>query len=126
MGSALQLQQVFLNIIVNAEFFMLEAHKRGTLVITSEQKDDYVRISIKDDGPGIPQENLKHVFNPFFTTKAVGKGTGLGLSICHGIISEHGGRIWAESKPGEGATFIIELPVITAANNSNSGVSDIL
>ncbi len=111
MGSAFQLQQVFLNIIINAEFFMLEAHRKGTLTIVTEQAGDSIRATIADDGPGISVENMKHIFNPFFTTKEVGKGTGLGLSICHGIITEHGGRIWAESKLGKGATFIIELPV---------------
>jgi signal transduction histidine kinase len=54
---------------------------------------------------------MKHLFNPFFTTKEIGKGTGLGLSICFGLISGHGGRIFAESKQGEGATFVIELPI---------------
>jgi len=107
-----QLQQVFLNIIINAEYFMIEAHGRGTLTITTERVDDIVRASFADDGPGIAEENLEHLFDPFFTTKEVGKGTGLGLSICHGIITEHGGRIYAESKLGKGATFVIELPVL--------------
>jgi two-component system NtrC family sensor kinase len=70
-----------------------------------------VRASFADNGPGIPEENLGHLFDPFFTTKEVGKGTGLGLSICHGIVTEHGGRIYADSKWGEGATFSVELPV---------------
>jgi PAS domain S-box-containing protein len=123
MANALQLQQVFLNIIVNAEFFMVESHKKGTLIITTEKTGEYIRISFTDDGPGIPQENLKHVFNPFFTTKVVGKGTGLGLSICHGIVTEHGGSIRAESKPGEGATFIIELPINPASSRANNEIS---
>ncbi len=110
LGDEFQLRQVFLNIIINAEFFMLEAHGKGTLTIETEERGDFVRISFSDDGPGIPEENTEHLFDPFFTTKEVGKGTGLGLSICHGIISEHNGRIWVESKPGEGADFIIELP----------------
>ncbi|MDD5126681.1 MAG: histidine kinase N-terminal 7TM domain-containing protein [Dehalococcoidales bacterium] len=110
-GDAIQLQQVFLNIIVNAEFFMIEAHGKGTLTIVTEQADEHVKIIFKDDGPGIPQENISRLFNPFFTTKEVGKGTGLGLSICYGIVTGHGGRIWADSKPGEGATFIVELPI---------------
>ncbi len=122
-ANALQLQQVFLNIIVNAEFFMLEAHRKGMLIITTEMKDDFIRIAFADDGPGIPPENLKHVFNPFFTTKPVGKGTGLGLSICHGIISEHGGSIRAESKPGEGTTIIVELPVNPTSSKENAELS---
>jgi PAS domain S-box-containing protein len=106
-----QLQQVFVNIIINAEHFMIEAHEKGTLVITTAHTENTVRITITDDGPGIPPDYLTRIFDPFFTTKEIGKGTGLGLSICYGIITEHEGRIWAENKAGEGATFIIELPV---------------
>lgn len=111
MADGFQLQQVFLNIIINAEHFMIEAHGQGTLNITTERADDFVRASFADDGPGIAEENMEHLFDPFFTTKEVGKGTGLGLSICHGIVTEHGGRMYAESEPGKGATFIVELPV---------------
>jgi PAS domain S-box-containing protein len=106
-----QMQQVFLNIIINAEYFMTEARKRGTLTITTKKQNSNVRISIADDGPGISRENLSWIFNPFFTTKEAGKGTGLGLSICHGIVSEHGGQIYARSQPGKGATIIVELPI---------------
>jgi len=106
-----QLQQVFINIIINAEHFMKETHGRGTLTITTEQVGDVIRASFADDGPGIAEENLGHLFDPFFTTKEVGKGTGLGLSICHGIATEHGGRIYVESELGKGATFIVELPI---------------
>jgi PAS domain S-box-containing protein len=106
-----QMQQVFLNIIINAEYFMIEAHQRGTLTITTGRVDDIIRISFADDGPGIPKENLGRIFHPFFTSKEVGKGTGLGLSICHGIVTEHGGRIYAESEFGRGATFVVELPL---------------
>jgi signal transduction histidine kinase len=106
-----QVQQVFLNIIINAEFFMTEAYRRGLLTITTEKIGRMVRVSFVDDGPGIPQENLNRIFDPFFTTKEVGKGTGLGLSICHGIITEHSGTIHAESPGGKGAAFIIELPI---------------
>jgi len=76
-----------------------------------------VRISFADDGPGISPENMRKIFTPFFTTKEVGKGTGLGLSISHGIVKDHGGRIYAESEPGKGATFIIELPVSQVTGN---------
>ncbi|MDD5082035.1 MAG: PAS domain S-box protein [Dehalococcoidales bacterium] len=107
-----QMQQVFLNIIINAEYFMNEAHHGGTMVITTIRSGDNIKIAFKDDGPGIPREILGHLFDPFFTTKEVGKGTGLGLSICHGIITEHNGRIYAESEPGKGATFTVELPII--------------
>ncbi|GAH89764.1 unnamed protein product, partial [marine sediment metagenome] len=113
MADYFQLQQVFLNIVINAEHFMIESNNRGTLTITTEKVEDIIRASFADDGPGISKENLGHLFDPFFTTKAVGKGTGLGLSICHGIITEHGGRIYAESKLGKGATFVVELPITT-------------
>ncbi len=108
-----QLQQVFLNIVINAEQSMLEAHGKGILTVTTDQVGDIIRASFADDGPGIAKENLGYLFDPFFTTKEEGKGTGLGLSICHGIITEHGGRIYAESELGKGATFVVELPVTT-------------
>jgi PAS domain S-box-containing protein len=111
MGNGVQLQQVFMNIIVNAEQAMLEAHKRGKLTIVTERVGDIVRASFTDDGPGISPDNMKQLFTPFFTTREVGKGTGLGLSICHGIVTEHGGKIYAESELGEGATFVVELPI---------------
>jgi signal transduction histidine kinase len=106
-----QMQQVFLNIMVNGEFAMLESYHRGKMVITTERLDGVIRITFTDDGPGISEENLKHIFDPFFTTKEVGKGTGLGLSICHGIVMEHGGKIYAISEQGMGASFVVELPL---------------
>jgi signal transduction histidine kinase len=106
-----QIRQVFLNLIINAEYFMTEAHNRGTLTITTKSSDSIVRISFADDGPGISKENLSRIFSPFFTTKEVGKGTGLGLSICHGIVAEHGGSISARSQLGKGTTFVVELPI---------------
>ena len=106
-----QMQQVFFNIVINAEYFMTEAHKGGTLTVTTEKQNGTVIISFTDDGPGIPLENLSQIFNPFFTTKTTGKGTGLGLSICHGVVSEHAGKIYARSQPSEGTTISIELPI---------------
>ena len=90
---------------------MTEAHGKGTLTITTGSEGGFIRASFADDGPGIQKENLRHLFDPFFTTKEVGKGTGLGLSICHGIVTEHGGKIYAESEPKKGATFTLELPI---------------
>jgi len=107
-----QLQQVFLNIIVNAETAMKKAHGRGRLAIMTEQAGDRIRISFADDGPGIAGENLERIFDPFFTTKEVGEGTGLGLSLSRGIITEHNGELYAESEEGRGATFFVELPVV--------------
>jgi len=113
MVDSFQMQQVFLNIILNAETAMAETHNRGTLTITTRRIDNTINVSFTDDGPGIAKENLGRLFDPFFTTKEVGKGTGLGLSICYGIVTEHGGKIYAQSKLGRGATFVVELPVNT-------------
>jgi PAS domain S-box-containing protein len=107
-----QLQQVFLNLIMNAEAEVKLVHGGGKLAIKTEQMGDNLRVSFKDNGLGIARENLERIFNPFFTTRKVGQGTGLGLSVCHGIVTEHKGRIWAESQLGKGATFIMELPIV--------------
>jgi PAS domain S-box-containing protein len=112
MADPAQLQQVFLNIIVNAETAMKLARGKGRLLIRAEEVNGTIRISFKDNGPGIAKENLARIFDPFFTTREVGQGTGLGLSICHGIVAEHKGRLWAESEMGKGSTFIVELPIV--------------
>ncbi|WP_028458082.1 response regulator [Chloroflexus sp. Y-396-1] len=110
-----QLQQVLLNLITNARQAMNE---RGSGILTirtrrHEAADGrYIEISISDNGVGIPAQYLDKVFNPFFTTKPVGQGTGLGLSICYGIIQEHQGQIWIESREGVGTTVFIRLPII--------------
>ena len=106
-----QLQQVFLNIIINAEQAMSEANGGGTLSVTTRRVGDSVQAVIADDGPGISDDTLKRIFDPFFTTKPVGHGTGIGLSISYGIIHEHGAHIRVASKMGTGTTFTIDLPV---------------
>jgi len=106
-----QIQEVFLNIILNTEQAMSEANGRGKLSVKTQQAGDYIRISFADDGPGIPAEHLDKVFDPFFTTRGEKGGTGLGLSLCHGIVAEHAGKVYAKSKPGKGATFFVELPL---------------
>ncbi len=106
-----QIQQVFLNIIVNAEYAMKKAHNRGTLTIATEKTDNHIRISFKDDGTGMDENTKEKLFHPFFTTKDVGEGTGLGLSLSRSIILEHGGTIEVESEPEKGANFIITLPL---------------
>ena len=113
MADFYQMQQVFVNLITNAEQAMTEAHDQGTLVVRTEMAGDMIRTTFTDDGPGIPEENLKRIFDPFFTTKEVGKGTGLGLAICFGIVQDHGGRLYATSEPGEGTTFVVEIPVVS-------------
>ncbi|HTR42235.1 MAG TPA: ATP-binding protein [Pseudomonadales bacterium] len=112
MADGHQIQQVLLNIINNARQ-AIEAHQAGGKIsIKSGVSGKNVRITIQDSGPGIPQENLRRIFDPFFTTKEVGKGTGLGLSLCYGIVREHGGNIIVESQLGQGATFLIDLPMV--------------
>ena len=107
-----QLQQVFINLIVNAEQAMKKAHGKGTLTITTEKIDNNIRISFQDDGPGITRQDMRHLFEPFFTTKEPGEGTGLGLSLSRSIVLEHNGKMNVESEFGRGATFIIDLPII--------------
>ncbi len=108
-----QLQQVFLNLVQNAHQAMKMAHDRGTLLIRLRAYESGVRVEVLDDGPGIPPADLPRVFDPFFTTKPPGVGTGLGLSISYRIVTEHGGRLWAENRPEGGARFVVELPVGT-------------
>jgi two-component system NtrC family sensor kinase len=107
-----QLQQVFLNIMNNAHQAIQESKGKGEIRIRTEKAGEMIRIILEDNGPGIPEENLNKIFEPFFTTKEVGRGTGLGLSISYGIIQQHGGKISARSILGQGATFVIELPVL--------------
>jgi len=108
-----QLQEVFLNLIINAENSMVQAHhgEGGKLTIATKMSGDNIYVSFDDDGVGINKEGLDKIFNPFFTTMEPGKGTGLGLSISKGIIDRHGGEISVESQPGSGAAFVIKLPV---------------
>src|SRR5687768_742142 len=108
-----QIQQVLLNLVINAEQAMLAANGRGSLVIRTwhEPEHDVVSLEVGDDGPGVPVEAKTKIFDPFFTTKEVGKGTGLGLTVAYAIAQEHGGRIRVDSQPGKGASFVVELPV---------------
>ena len=108
-----QIQQVLLNLVINAEQAMLTANGRGSLVIRTwhEPEDDVVSLEVSDDGPGVPIDAKTKIFDPFFTTKEVGKGTGLGLTVAYAIAQEHGGRIRVDSQPGKGASFVLELPV---------------
>jgi two-component system NtrC family sensor kinase len=106
-----QMQQVFMNIVLNA----VDAMKgKGRLGIATKSNDaeGTVDIAISDSGPGIAPENLERVFDPFFTTKGVGHGTGLGLSVSYGIVQSHNGDIAVASEPGAGATFTISLPAM--------------
>jgi len=112
-ADAHQVQQVLLNLVINAEQAMLTANGRGTLVVRSwhDVDRDAIVLEINDDGPGIAEELQPKIFDPFFTTKEVGKGTGLGLTVAYAIVQEHGGRIRLASNTGSGASFYVELPV---------------
>ncbi len=107
-ASPTELQQVFLNLIMNAVQAM---EGKGTLTLECRQKGWNLLVAIKDTGPGIEEKNIDKVFNPFFTTKDPGKGTGLGLSVSHQIVRRMGGRIRIDSHLGEGTAFEIYLPL---------------
>ncbi len=110
LADAYQIQQVFVNIINNAHQAMVDGHMGGRLAVRSRSAGGMVRVAFIDNGPGIPKDRIGRIFDPFFTTKGIGKGTGLGLSLSYGIVQEHDGRILVESEPGQGATFVVELP----------------
>jgi nitrogen-specific signal transduction histidine kinase len=103
-----QLQQVCTNLIINAVQAMPEG---GRLALRTSASDSWIEVEVQDTGCGIPQENMRKLFTPFFTTKAKEKGVGLGLAVVHGIILGHQGRIEVQSKEGEGTTFTIYLPM---------------
>ncbi|HYR42110.1 MAG TPA: ATP-binding protein [Terriglobia bacterium] len=108
-GNAGKLQQVFLNLFVNARDAMPEG---GELRVLTDNVDSKIEIIVQDTGIGISRENIKKIYDPFFTTKTAGKGTGLGLSVSYGIVREHGGNISVDSKPGAGTSFKLELPLV--------------
>ena len=107
-GDPAQLNQVFVNVVVNAIQAMPSG---GTLTIKTMRKRDRASIIVQDTGQGIEEENMNKIFLPFFTTKEVDEGTGLGLSVVYGIVNEHGGTIEVDSKKGQGSTFSIKFPV---------------
>ena len=110
-GDEHQLEQVFVNLITNAQQAMSEGSVGETLAVEVGLVDDKAHLSFSDNGPGIESQDLPRIFDPFFSTREVGKGSGLGLSTCYQVISQHGGSIRAESVAGQGATITIELPV---------------
>ncbi len=110
MGNPIQLEQVLINLLTNARDALAES-PRKIIHISCEVRDGVVDLAFSDTGPGIPEGLERRIFDPFFTTKEVGQGTGLGLSITYGIIKEHGGTIAVANRPGEGATFLIRLPL---------------
>ncbi len=103
-----QLNQVWMNLLANAS---QAAGPEGTVRIATRLETGKAAVYISDNGPGIKPEHMRRIFDPFFTTKPVGEGTGLGLSISYSIIERHGGEIRVKSRPGEGATFLVTLPL---------------
>ena len=121
-----ELNQVFLNMIVNASHAISDAidestGEKGKITITTRHTPPYAEIQISDSGAGIAPENLDRIFAPFFTTKALGKGTGQGLAIAHSVITEkHGGHIRVESELGSGTSFVMQIPLEGTVNENNS------
>ena len=109
-----QLQQVVLNLLVNAEQAILESRGRGTILLSTRKTvESRLLVEVSDDGPGIPPEIASRIFDPFFTTKPPGLGTGLGLSIVYGIVEQHGGDVAFENLPAGGAKFTVEIPLLS-------------
>jgi signal transduction histidine kinase len=114
-----EIQQIVVNLILNAEQAMLKHRGQGTLRITTSNHDDHVRLQVSDDGPGVPPVLAGKIFEPFFSTKGVGEGTGLGLSIALGIATAHGGSL--DLVPSEvGACFRLTLPIAKPAVDSHA------
>jgi CheY-like chemotaxis protein len=107
-----QVQQVLLNLINNAQHAMTgQRDKPRRLTVRTRVVGEAVEVQVSDNGDGMTQDTLERVFDPFFTTKEPGRGTGLGLSVSYGLVKEHGGRIYARTRSGQGSTFVIEFPI---------------
>jgi signal transduction histidine kinase len=123
-----RLQQVFVNIVMNAADALCEegcTDGKKILLIRTSSTDGNIDVEFTDTGPGIPQEDLTHIFDPFYTTKEPGKGTGLGLSVCYRIVESMGGLIRAESPEGRGARFIVTLPLAERQGRSGKDLGSI-
>lgn len=107
-----QIKQVLLNLLLNALDHL--PSEGGSVLLSTQNGDNTAEISVEDNGSGISLENISRVFEPFFTTKPPGRGTGLGLAICRRIMDEHSGAIEVHSRPGEGARFVVTLPVASS------------
>jgi two-component system NtrC family sensor kinase len=116
-----ELNQVLMNILVNAT---QAVDRDGLIEIRTGQGDGRVWIEIRDNGCGIDEAVMRRIFEPFYTTKEVGKGTGLGLSISHGIVRKHGGEITVRSRPDQGTTFRITLPLRQPVSPPSCGLSN--
>ncbi len=134
MADPYQLQQVILNLVVNAEQALLEDRGQGRVWIRTRhsfhgngrRSAESIVLEVFDDGPGIPPAIASRIFDPFFTTKAAGLGTGLGLSIVYGIVHQHGGEVTFENKPGGGAKFTIEIPIVAVPAAESRAVAPLV
>jgi PAS domain S-box-containing protein len=106
-GDENRLQQVFFNLMLNARDAMSAG---GWLTLSTRVHEGEMIAEVRDTGHGIRKEDIRRIYDPFFTTKGIGRGTGLGLSVSFGILQEHGGRLWADSTPGQGTSFRVSLP----------------
>ncbi len=114
-----KMKQVFINMLMNARDAI--GSREGRISVRTRFKDKSVRISIEDNGVGIPSDQIDKIFEPFYTTKPPGKGTGLGLSVSYGIIADHGGNIFVESTEGQGTTFTIVIPIDSRSDYNSAG-----
>ena len=117
LGLGQELQQVVINLMTNAEH-AVRGRPNAVIELATESRQDWVRLTVEDSGPGVPPEVRSRIFDPFFTTKSPDEGSGLGLSICQRVVAEVGGRIWLEdSETLGGAKFIVELPAAPVREN---------
>jgi C4-dicarboxylate-specific signal transduction histidine kinase len=119
-GSPIQLEQVFMNLLTNARDALADS-ARKLISISSHVDTGVVKLAFRDTGPGIAPGLEQRIFDPFFTTKDVGAGTGLGLSIAYGIIRDHEGSITVDNRPGEGVTFLVEIPLAEEEDSVEAG-----
>ena len=106
-ADTVQITQIIFNLIINAIYF---SPKNGVVTIEAFQDTEHIILKILDEGPGLSEEALEKVFQPFFTTKPTGEGSGLGLSVVHGIVASHKGSIVAQNNTDKGAIFSVRLP----------------
>jgi len=117
LGLGQELQQVVINLVTNAEH-AVRGRPNAVIELATEARTDWVRLTVEDSGPGVPQAVRSRIFDPFFTTKSPDEGSGLGLSICQRVVAEVGGRIWLEdSETLGGAKFVVELPAAPVQDN---------
>jgi two-component system sensor histidine kinase PhcS len=112
-GSKNHITQVLVNLLANSAKAINEADNEegGEILVSGAVRDAHLEVTVADNGLGMDEKTLDRIFDPFFTTRDVGEGMGLGLSICHTIVSNHGGRLRAQSKPGQGTKLVFDLPL---------------